>query len=249
MTTAPAVQQSSSKAVKILGGATAGLTTAMVTSSLLYLFWFVPLDRPGSHIPSTDEMITKIRVADEKRTADQLRADAESARNTKIWVARMIYTPFEIILLTSTCLVAAYMASLYGRAHDAGDGKGGGSLFLPTMIGTAAGAVVLWALFSVLVAQPAAAHPEEHAKPSNAPLPPSVHDHGSQPPSHATKDVDHDDHKPKDWSGWLAENVHPAELTAFILGTLAAAVAGVLAPRGAGRTVVKSTEHSYMPAS
>jgi hypothetical protein len=249
MTTAPAVQHSSSKVVKVLGGATAGLTTAMVTSSLLYLMWFVPLDRPGSHIPTTEEIIVSIKKPADPRSAEQLRADAESARTTKIWVARMIYTPFEIILLTSTCLVAAYMASLYGRAHDAGEGKGGGSLFLPTLIGTAAGAVVLWALFSVLVAQPAAAHPEEHAKPSNAPLPPSAYDHGSQPPLPATKDVDHDDHKTKDWSGWLADHRHPAQLTAYILGTLAAAIAGVLAPRVASRTAPKSAEHSYMPGT
>lgn len=248
MTTAHAAAQPTSPIVKLLGGATAGLTTAMVSSSLLYLLWFVPLDRPGSHIPTTDEIIKVIKTPDDKRTADQLRADAESVRSTKMNVAKFIYTPFEILLLTSTCLVAAFMASLYGRANDEGDGKNaGGTLLLPTMIGTAAGAVVLWALFSVLVAQPAAAHPQHHAEPSKATPPAGAADHGSQAPKTppAEKAV-HDDHGPKDASTWMAEHAHPMQLTAYMIGTLAAAVVGVMAPRGAAKPTVKSETTSAL---
>ena len=246
MTTAPSVQQPSSAVVKLLGGATAGLTTAMVTSSLLYLLWFVPLDRPGSHIPTTEQVEKTIRLASDPRTPEQLRADAESARNWMVFRARWIYTPFEILLLTSTCLVAAYMAALYGRTQDEGDGKAaGGSLLLPTMIGTAAGAVVLWALFSVLVAQPAAAHPQHHAEPSQATLPAGAADHGSQAPhTPPVEKVTHDDHGSKDWSSWMAEHAHPMELAAYMIGTLAAAIVGVMAPRGTGKQSVKPVEQT-----
>src|SRR4249919_1527101 len=54
-TTTSTLQQTPSAGVKFFGGVVAGLSAAMITSSLLYLLWFIPLGRPGSHIPSVDE--------------------------------------------------------------------------------------------------------------------------------------------------------------------------------------------------
>jgi hypothetical protein len=151
----------------------------------------------------------------------------------------VLFNIVEILILTSTCLVAAYFASLYGRTQDEGDGKPGGTLFLPTLIGTAAGAVVLWLLFSVLVAKPAAAHPTHAPAKPETPHTPSdaaAAAHGSQAPtSPPREEAVHDEHAPQDWSAWLAENSNVAELVAYLLGTITAAAVGVLAPRQAAK--------------
>jgi len=143
-----------------------------------------------------------------------------------------VYSVLEILILTSTCLVAAYFASLYGREHDEGEGRPLGTLLQPTLIGTAVGAVVLWALFYSLVAKPGEAHPSAHgaAPDARASAGPAhgIADHGSQPPVTAPRaEATHAEGAPQDWSAWLAENVHPAELAAYLIGTLAAAAVGV----------------------
>lgn len=193
-----AVQTPPSAGVKFFGGTVSGLTAAMVSSSLLYLVWFIPLGRPSSNF---------------------------------------FFNFIEVVILTSTCLVAAYFAALYGREQDEGDGKpSGGSLLLPTLIGTVAGAVVLWLLFSVLVAKPAAAHPQHPpAHPEVPGTPPDASAaHGSQAPASPPRaEAVHDEHAPQDWSLWLAENSNVAELFSYLLGTIVAAAAGVLAPRPA----------------
>lgn len=200
MTTDIAVQTPPSAGVKFFGGTVAGLTAAMVSSSLLYLLWFIPLGRPSSNY---------------------------------------FYNFIEVVILTSTCLVAAYFAVLYGRSQDEGDGKPGGTLLLPTLIGTAAGAVVLWLLFSVLVAKPAAAHPQHPpAHPETPHTPPDASAaHGSQAPASPPRaEAIHDEHAPQDWSVWLAENSNIAQLVSYLLGTIVAAAAGVLAPRQAAKS-------------
>lgn len=244
MTTTATAQPAKSTGVRFFGGLVSGLSAAMITSSLLYLLWFIPLGRPGSHIQTVDEIVLSMRAAGDARTAEELRPAAESARTRQEWVAKIFYTPLEIIILTSTCLVAAFFASLYAKAHDLGEGRGEGTLLLPTMIGTAAGAVVLWLLFSVLVAKPAAAHPTHApAHPETPHTPPDVAaSHGSQAPASPPRaEAVHDEHAPKDWSAWLAENSNVAELVAYMLGTLVAAAAGVLAPRGTARTSPAAT--------
>jgi hypothetical protein len=246
MITTAAAQPTPSSGVKLFGGMVAGLSAAMITSSLLYLFWFIPLGRPGSHIQTVEQIVLALKAGGDARSAEELRPVAESARTRQQWVARVIYTPLEIIILTSTCLVAAYFASLYGKAHDQGDGKGEGTLLLPTLIGTAAGAVVLWLMFSILVARPAAAHPKHHpAHPETPHTSPDVAaSHGSQAPVSPPRDTAaHDEHAPQDWSAWLAENSNIAELVAYMLGTLVAAAGGVIAPRGTPRATSATTSN------
>jgi hypothetical protein len=244
MTTPARTQPATFTGVRFFGGLVSGLSAAMITSSLLYLLWFIPLGRPGSHIQTVDEIVMSLKAGGDARPVEELRPVAEGVQTRQQWVARIFYTPLEIIILTSTCLVAACFASLFGRAYDRGDGRGEGTLLLPTMIGTAAGAVVLWLLFSVLVAKPAAAHPTHApAHPETPHTPPDVAaSHGSQAPASPPRaEAAHDEHAPKDWSAWLAENSNVAELVAYMLGTLIAAAVGVLAPRGTARTTPSTT--------
>jgi len=249
------VRPGSSAGLKFFAGMVSGLSAAMITSSLLYLLWFIPLGRPGSHVPTVEQIIPTLQVAGDTRTPEQLRQAAESSH---AWAASMskVYSVLEILILTSTCLVAAYFASLYGREHDEGEGRPVGTLLQPTLIGTAAGAVVLWALFYSLVARPGEAHPSAHggATPeAHASAGPAhgIADHGSQPPvSLPRAEAEHAEGAPQDFSAWLAENVHPAELASFLIGTLAAAAVGVLAPRGAAKQTAAAANangHSYMP--
>jgi hypothetical protein len=257
MNTASIVHPANSASIRFFGGVVSGLSAAMITSSLLYLLWFIPLGRPGSHIQTVEEIVPTLKAAGDARPDAELRTVAEGVRSRQESMA-VFYHLVEILILTSTCLVAAYFAALYGRAHDQGDGRNGGTLMLPTLIGTVAGAVVLWLLFNVLVASPAAAHPQHHAPSAVHPAMPqptpsgAVAAHGSQAPANPPRaEAVHDDHAPKDWSSWLAENGSIAQLIAYLLGTIAAAAVGVLAPRGGGRTtktVATPDGHNYAPA-
>ena len=80
---------STSAGVRFFGGLVSGLSAALITSSLLYLLWFIPLGRPGSHIQTVDEIVLSMRAGGDARTAEELRPAAESARTRQEWVAKI----------------------------------------------------------------------------------------------------------------------------------------------------------------
>jgi hypothetical protein len=230
-----------SLALKAFAGTVSGLSMSIVICSVLYLFWFVPFDRPGHRIGTVKEIQTELKSqpVNAGRSESELRQAAESALSFRTWTGRIIWQPLEILLVTSTCLFAAYFAALYSRCQDTGEGKPGGSLVMPTLVGTIIGAAVLWGSINSLVvsnghAAEAAAHANAHTANQHHDAPGHEHDHDAAAAAHK-----HD---------WRYEQWNYARLIAFLVGTITAGLVGSLVPRGASRSGIPTSMGTLQPA-
>jgi hypothetical protein len=185
-------------------------------------------------VGSVQEIVEQIKKTPQAagRSDAELQSTAESVRSQRTFAANFLFRPFEFVLLTLTCLVAAYFAAVYGLYHDKGEGKPAGSLLQPTLIGTAVGAVVLWGALSTLVLSDG--HAAEAAK-AKAAKTADAHTHHSDAKhdGHDHKTAErHEVHAAGHNKDWRFDLWNYARLLAYLVGTVTAAFVGVLAPRG-----------------
>jgi hypothetical protein len=240
--------------LKVFAGIVSGVSISLVVCSLLYLAWFIPLGRPGASVQTVDQIVAEIKKSGKAgdKSDDELVKIAESRRATSLWLAGIVYRPLEVLIISSACVVAAFYGAWYARAHDEGEGLAGGPTALPTMVGSAAGAVVLWSLVFALLVYPAsvaggAEHGGHDAAAAN-------HEYGKATPhdEHA-KAAPHDEHgeaasheehasapkaehtelttAPPAWAAWFAANSTIADLLVYFGGTIVAAGVACVVPR------------------
>jgi hypothetical protein len=153
-------------------------------------------------------------------------------------MGRVFLRPLEYLLISGACICAAYFAARYARTHDLGEGKPDGSVWKPTVAGSAIGIAAMWIGINAFLVYPQSAY--GHGD-SNATSESSVKaDEHAKADSHG-KTAEHaksDEHAAKadehaaGLGPWLAENHNIAELIAYFFGTVIASLVACLVPRG-----------------
>ena len=242
--------------LKLFAGIVTGVSVSLVVFPILFLIWFVPLGRPGHRPPTPEESLAAVKAANApaqgevnpapEKTEKELQVLAQSSNEFSVMMGRLFLRPLEYLLISGAAICAAYCAARYARANDMGEGKPDGSVWKPTVMGSAVGVAAMWIGINALLVYPQSAYPHgesgthaavDHSK-SGAHL--ATDDHGKKD-DHA-KAADHgnkDEHAAapaeKHAAGigpWLAENHNIAELIAYFFGTIVASLVACLVPRG-----------------